>query len=113
FSCLSRGINNALSGCGAEVCPIEAGTYTLTGTSGAVLRVGPLPEISLSAGGTVVLDVKPASQPHCFHEVVVPFPGGFTSPAYCIPGTGYTARLVQRACGVGQIAPSGGDYTIL
>src|SRR6185436_15169725 len=37
FSCLIRGINNALSGCGAEVCPIEAGTYTLTGTSGGVI----------------------------------------------------------------------------
>jgi hypothetical protein len=44
---------------------------------------------------------------------VVPFPGGFNSPAYCIPGTGYTARLMQRGCGVGRVASrGGGDYTI-
>jgi hypothetical protein len=111
--CLVRGVNNSLHGCGAEGCPIEAGTYTITQTSGGVLRVGTLSPISFPAGGIVVLDVKPASQADCFHDLVVPFPGGFTSPAFCIAGTGYTARLIQRACGVGRIASSGdGDYTI-
>src|SRR4030095_13254682 len=81
--------------------------------AGGVLRVGTLPQTSFPPGGTIVLDVKPASQPDCFHDVVVPFPNGFTSPAFCIPGTGYTARLMQTACGVGLIASSGnGDYTI-
>jgi len=112
-SCLIRGVTNSLNGCGGEGCPIEAGTYTLTQTSGGVAQVGTLPQISFPAGGTLVLDVKPASQAGCIHEVVVPFPGGFTSPAYCIPGTGYTARLMQRACGVGRVASSGGgDFTI-
>ena len=111
-SCLIRGVNNSLNGCGSTECPIEAGTYTITQTAGGVLRVGTLPPISFPAGGTVVLDVKPA-RADCFHDAVVPFPGGFTSPAYCIPTTGYTARLMQRGCGVGRVASrGGGDYTI-
>ena len=111
-SCLIRGVNNSLSGCAAAGCPIEAGTYTLTQPSGGTVQVGTL-AIPFPAGGTVVLDVKSATQPECVHDVVVPFPGGFNSPAYCIPGTGYTARLVQRACGVGRVASrGGGDYTI-
>ena len=109
---LIAAVNVALQGCGAEGCPIEAGTYTLTQTSGGMVQVGTL-AIPFPAGGTMVLDVQTASQPDCFHDAVVPFPGGFTSPAYCIPGTGYTARLIQRACGVGRVASSGGgDYTI-
>src|SRR5262245_28294060 len=111
-SCLIRGVTTSLNGCGGN-CPIEAGTYTLTQIDGGVLRVGTLPQTSFPPGGTIVLDVKPASQPDCFHDVVVPFPNGFTSPAFCIPGTGYTARLMQTACGVGRIASSGnGDFTI-
>ena len=109
---LIAAVSVALSGCGAEGCPIEAGTYTLTQTSGGMVQVGTL-AIPFPAGGTMVLDVQPASSPDCFHDTVVPFPGGFTSPAYCIPGTGYTARLIQRACGVGRVASrGGGDYTI-
>jgi hypothetical protein len=109
--CLIRAVNNTLIGCGDDVCLIEAGTYTLTQTSGMV-QVGSL-VIPFPGGGTVVLDVQPASPPDCSHNAVVPFPGGFTSPPYCIPGTGYTARLVQHACGVGRVASrGGGDYTI-
>jgi len=71
-SCLIRGVNHSLSGCGADGCPIEAGTYTITQTSGGVLQVGALPPISFPAGGTVVLDVKPASPLHNerFHRSV-------------------------------------------
>lgn len=112
-TCLYRGVNNALSGCGRDACPIAAGTYTFTQTSGGVSQVGTLPPIQFPAGGTVVLDVKAASHSDCLHDAVVPFPGGFTSGAYCIPGTGYTARLMQRGCGVGRVASNGGgDYTI-
>jgi hypothetical protein len=112
ISCAIRGVSNSLTGCGGR-CPIEAGTYTLTQTDGGLVQVGTLSPIPFPAGGTIILDVKPASQPDCLHDVVVPFPDGFTSPAFCITGTGYTARLTQRACGVGRIASSGGgDYTI-
>lgn len=112
ISCLIQAVGNSLSGCSAEACPIEAGTYTLTQSAGAMVQVGSL-TIPFPAGGTVALDIQSASAPDCVHNVVVPFPGGFSSPPYCIPGTGYTARLVQRACGVGQVASQGGgDYTI-
>ena len=36
------------------------------------------------SGGTIVEDVKPASAPDCVHEVVVPFPGGFSAPNFCV-----------------------------
>ncbi len=111
-SCLVRGVNQSLNGCGAQGCPIEAGTYTLTQPSGGMVQVGPL-AIPFPAGGSIVLDVQAASPPDCIHNTVVPFPGGFSSPPYCIPGTGYTARLIQRACGAGRVASrGGGDYTI-
>ena len=83
-SCLIRGVDHSLSGCGAEGCPIEAGTYTLTQPSGGMVQVGTL-SIPFPAGGTIVLDVQPASPPDCFHNTVVPFPGGFTSPRTAFP----------------------------
>src|SRR5262245_59167475 len=112
ISCAIRAVRASLNGCGGA-CPIEAGSYTITQTPGGLLQVGDLPLITFPAGGTIVLDVKPASQPDCLHDIVVPFPDGFTHPAFCIPGTGYTARLMQTACGVGRVASGGGgDYTI-
>src|SRR5262249_10612738 len=42
---LIAAVNVALQGCGAEGCPILAGTYTITQTSGGVVRVGTLPPI--------------------------------------------------------------------
>jgi hypothetical protein len=111
INCLLQGVSHLLNGCAPQACPLSAGTYTLTQSS-ATVQVGSL-TIPFPAGGTVVLDVQAATAPECVHDAVVPFPGGFSSPPYCIPGTGYTARLFQRACGVGSVASvGGGDYTI-
>ena len=47
------------------------------------------------------------------HATVVPFPGGFNAPAFCIPSLGFTTSVVQTGCGVGRIdSNGGGDYTI-
>jgi hypothetical protein len=40
-------------------------------------------------------------------------PGGFHSPAFCIPAVGFSVSLEQSGCGVGRIASQGGgDFTI-
>src|SRR5262245_28746128 len=112
-NCLIQGVNNSLNGCGGIACALPAGTYTITQTAGGVLNVGTFSDIPFPSGGTLVLDVGPATPPDCVHNVVVPMPGGLTSPAFCIPALGLTASLQQSGCGVGQIASEGGgDFTI-
>ena len=54
-----------------------------------------------------------ATPPGCGHNVVVPSPGGFAMPAFCIPGTGYSVSVTQTGCGAGQIDSNGGaDYSV-
>jgi hypothetical protein len=44
---------------------------------------------------------------------VVPFPAGFSAPAFCIPALGFTTSVVQTGCGIGRIDSDGGsDFTI-
>jgi hypothetical protein len=49
----------------------------------------------------------------CVHSTVVPFPGGFSAPSFCVPALGFTVKVTQTGCGIGQIDSNGGsDYTI-
>lgn len=64
-------------------------------------------------GGTVVEDVAAATSQDCVHDSVVPFPGGFNAPAFCIPSLVFTVSVVQTGCGIGLIDSDGGsDFTV-
>jgi hypothetical protein len=93
-------------------CNLTAGAYTLTQTSGGSLNVDGLPAFPFPAGGTVVQDVS-APGPGCLHSTVIPFPGGFAAPTFCIPALNFSTSLSQTGCGIGEIDDDGGsDYTI-
>jgi hypothetical protein len=93
-------------------CPLDAGTYQITSVTGGRLRVGNLAEFDFPAGGEIIADVSPGDA-QCVHSAVVPFPGGFTAPAFCIPTLGFTVKVSQTACGIGQMDSNGGaDYTV-
>jgi hypothetical protein len=93
-------------------CPITAGSYTLTQVSGGNLIVDGLPAFPFPAGGIITQDVG-APDANCVHQTVVAFPGGFSAPAFCIPGLGFTVSLAQTGCGVGRIDSDGGsDFTV-
>lgn len=112
INCLIQGVNNALNGCGGS-CPLAAGVYTITQIDGGALSVSTLTPFPFPSGGTIVEDVKAGSQPDCIHNVVVPFPGGLTTPLFCVPSLGFTVQLTQIGCGIGQIDSNGGsDYTV-
>jgi hypothetical protein len=97
-----------------EPCPLDPGRYTITQGQGGVLRVSTFAEFPFPAGGTLVQEVQPAFEPDCVHSVVVPFPGGFQSPTFCIPALGFTTSVTQTGCGVGRIDSNGGsDFTVL
>ena len=54
-----------------------------------------------------------AGNVNCVHNTVVPFPGGFSSPNFCVPALNFTTSVTQTGCGVGRIDSDGGsDYTI-
>jgi hypothetical protein len=117
INCLIQGVNNALNGCPVN-CPLAAGAYTITQTSGGTLNVSTLSTIAfppsnvVPEAGSFLFDVGPGNQ-DCIHNVVVPFPGGLTTPNFCVPVFGFTVKLTQNGCGIGQIASNGGaDYTI-
>ena len=80
--------------------------------TGGSLRVGSISTFPFPPGGTVIQDVK-SGNAQCIHETIVPFPGGFSAPFFCIPGLGFTVKVTQTGCGIGQIASNGGaDYTV-
>ena len=119
INCLIQGVNNALDGCPSGNCPLAAGAYTITQVTGGTLNVSTLSTIAfppsdiVPEAGSFVFDVGPANQPDCIHNVVVPFPGGLTVPNFCVPVFGFTVRLEQNGCGIGQIDSNGGsDYTV-
>jgi hypothetical protein len=92
-------------------CPGPQAGYTpFCGGSLKVYSFAPFP---FPAGGTIKQDVAAASLPDCVHETVVPFPGGFTAPNFCVPALGYTVSVTQTGCGVGRIDSNGGsDFTV-
>jgi hypothetical protein len=60
-----------------------------------------------------VQDVAAASDASCLHDTVVPFPGGFDAPVFCIPALQFTVSVDQTGCGIGQIDSDGGsDFTV-
>jgi hypothetical protein len=94
------------------VCPLDAGSYTLTQVAGGSLRVDGLPAFPFPAGGTIVQDVS-AGDEACVHDTVVPFPGGFDAPVFCVPSLNFTVQVEQTGCGVGVIDSDGGsDLTV-
>ena len=95
-------------------CPLAAGKYTTTQVSGGSLKVYTFMPFPFPAGGTIVQDIAAASLPDCVHDTVVPFPGGFNAPNFCVPALGYTVSVTQTGCGVGRIDSNGGsDFNIL
>jgi hypothetical protein len=81
--------------------------------SGGQLKVYTFQPFPFPAGGTIVQDVKAASMPACVHDTVVPFPGGFNAPNFCVPALGYTVSVTQTGCGIGRIDSNGGsDFTV-
>jgi len=94
-------------------CPITTGKYTVTQVTGGSLRVYTFMPFPFPAGGSIVQDTTGASLPDCIHDTVIPFPGGFNAPNFCVPALGYTVSVTQTGCGVGQIDSNGGsDYKI-
>jgi hypothetical protein len=97
----------------AVPCPQAAGQYTVTQISGGQLKVYTFAPFPFPAGGSIVQDVAAATMPECVHDTVVPFPGGFTAPNFCVPALGYTVSVTQTGCGVGKIDSNGGsDFTV-
>ena len=92
-------------------CPLTPGAYTITQTRGNAQGVHVRP-VRLPPGGTIVQDVA-AGAADCVHDTVVPFPGGFSAPTFCVPALGYSVHIDQTGCGVGKIDSDGGsDFTV-
>ncbi len=93
-------------------CPLEPGVYTITQTAGGMLKVSTFDPFPFPTGGTITEDVGPGDA-NCVHQTVVPFPGGFSAPTFCIPALGYSVHIDQTGCGVGRIDSDGGsDFTV-
>jgi hypothetical protein len=92
-------------------CPgPQAGYVPFCGGSLKVYTFAPFP---FPAGGKIVQDVAAATMPDCVHDTVVPFPGGFTAPNFCVPALGYTVSVTQTGCGIGKMDSNGGsDFTV-
>jgi hypothetical protein len=106
---LDDGLAN--SSCGAPAaCPLAAGEYTTTQLSGGALKVYTFAAFPFPAGGQIKQDVAAASLPNCIHNTVVPFPGGFSAPNFCVPALGYTTSVTQTGCGIGEMDSNGGSH---
>jgi hypothetical protein len=79
---------------------------------GGNLKVYTFAAFPFPAGGTIVQDVS-AGDANCVHNTVVPSPGGFSAPNFCVPALGYTVSVTQTGCGIGRIDSNGGsDFTV-
>lgn len=132
ISDLLKSVNNLLNNCGVAPptvtpggaasptptvvttsCPLAEGKYTITSLEGGSLKTSTFAPFAFPAGGTITAETS-AGDANCVHSVVVPSPGGFTSPIFCVPALGYTVSVTQTACGVGQIRSKGdGNYTVV
>jgi len=93
-------------------CPVVPGVYTLTGQAGGTLKTGTAGPFPFPSGGIIKQEVA-AGDANCVHNTVVPFPGGFSSPVFCIAGVNYSVMVTQTGCGVGRLDSNGGsDFTI-
>jgi hypothetical protein len=92
-------------------CPLTAGIYTTTQLTGGTLDVYSFAPFPFPSGGMIVQHVGDGDA-NCVHETVVPFPGGFSSPNFCVPALMFTTSVTQTGCGVGRIDSDGGsDFT--
>ncbi len=89
------------------LCPASQGRYTQT-TTGGVLKVSTFLPFAFPAGGVTVQDVS-AGDSNCVHTTVVPYPGGFSTPIFCVPSLGYTVQVTQTGCGIGIVDSNGGS----
>jgi hypothetical protein len=97
----------------APVCPVAPGVYTITNGATGTLQVASIGPFPFPSGGTVVQDVGPGDA-NCVHNTVVPFPGGFASPQFCIPVLNFNVLVIQTGCGVGRLDSNGGsDFTVI
>ena len=98
----------------APTCPLAPGQYKTTQVSGGSLKVYTFQPFPFPSGGAITQDVAVGTLPACVHDTVVPFPGGFFAPNFCVPALGYTVNVAQTGCGVGRIDSNGGsDYTVV
>ena len=94
-------------------CPLQANQYTWTQVAGGTLKYDGLMPFAYPGGGTIRLDVA-AGDASCVHETVVPFPGGFATPPFCVPALAFTVTVSQTGCGIGRIDSDGGsDFTVV
>jgi hypothetical protein len=82
------------------------GIYTTTQVTGGTLDVYNFAPFPFPSGGTIVQHVA-AGDANCVHNTVVPFPGGFSSPNFCVPALQFTTSVTQIACGAGRIDSNG------
>jgi hypothetical protein len=73
-----------------------------------VLKVSTFLPFAFPSGGTTIQDVS-AGNGQCVHNTVIPYPGGFSTPNFCVPALGYTVSVTQTGCGVGIIDSNGGS----
>jgi hypothetical protein len=102
---------NAGLACNSDAdCPgPQLGFVPFCGGNLKVYTFAPFP---FPAGGTIVQDVG-SGDANCVHNTVVPMPGGFSAPNFCVPALGYTVSVTQTGCGVGRIDSNGGsDFTV-
>jgi hypothetical protein len=92
-------------------CPLTAGIYTTTQLTGGTLDVYNFAPFPFPSGGMIVQHVGDGDA-NCVHHTVVPFPGGFSSPNFCVPALSFTTSVTQTGCGAGVIDSDGGsDFT--
>src|SRR4029450_3376245 len=89
-------------------CPLTSGIYTTTQLTGGTLDVYSFAPFPFPSGGMIVQHVG-AGDVNCVHNTVVPFPGGFSSPNFCVPALMFTTSVTQTGCGVGRIDSNGGS----
>jgi hypothetical protein len=105
------GMDCTTMGC-APTCAISApGRYTET-TGPGELKVSTFAAFPFPAGSVTIQDVS-APDGNCVSNTVIPYPGGLTTPVFCVPALGYTVEVAQTGCGVGIIDSDGGsDLTV-
>ena len=105
------GMDCTTMGC-APTCAISAaGRYTET-TGPGELKVSTFAAFPFPAGSVTIQDVS-APDANCVSTTVIPYPGGLTTPVFCVPALGYTVSVDQTGCGIGVIDSDGGsDLTV-
>ncbi len=105
-------LDDGLANGSCVTCGITAaGRYTQT-TGPGELKVSTFAAFPFPAGSVTIQDVS-APDANCVSTTVIPYPGGLTTPIFCVPALGYTVMVEQTACGVGVIDSNGGsDLTV-